>query len=147
MKNLTLAVFINLLFFGCVKDPINELKLELFELKINDTSASEIAIIADKTKRYKIEIAANDTVLIDNDKEITISVTNGLIAAIENIGATTPTQLITKLNGNKATFYYVPSSEPSEDCLISFKVGSYNQVAKFPLKASESDIYNYQPTI
>lgn len=119
----------------------------MFTAIINGTDLPEASIIADGTK-YKIELKALNGVEITDGKSATVSVSNGILYASNNLdGTSNSSSISTTIAGNATTFYYQATSKGQTNTLLTITVEGITQTFVFTLKPSEPDKILMSPSI
>lgn len=127
-----------LIFLSCVKDPQESTSTPMFRLTIDDTIISAKEIFADRKQRYKIDITTIEGIEIDDDKEVTVSVSDGNLIAINNLGtSSTTSQINVSMQGKKGSFYYIPPVNAQQYANLSLSIAGVVQIYNFKVIPSE----------
>lgn len=135
------------LFYSCVEDP-NDLTADgLFNLMINNQAPAQAQLIANNTTRYTFELSALPGIRIENNKNVTLSVSDGTISSQTNIAAPGVTSLSVPVTAGKVVFYYSAGSKPKNSVLLSATVENVTQTFNLTTHASEPDYLVLSPNI
>ncbi len=126
-------------FIGCVKDPYDLSPNEMFSVTVNKIPFEQATFFADNSTKYKIELRALDGIDFENDKEITLSVSDGGLAATSDLSSTGNKTITSVVEGGNVTVYYVAGRNAQNSALFSITLSGLSQVLNFTIKPSEPD--------
>jgi hypothetical protein len=130
-----------LLFIGCVKESTEINPEKLFSIKVNGVNLDSAKIIGNKFLRYTIEIETLENVEIDDGKQLTVSVSDGVLQGEKNLKTgTTSNTIPISITGGKATIFYTPSFKQEDNVIISITVENLTQFHEFKIIPSEPSV-------
>jgi len=136
------CILISLLLFliSCVKDTTSRNDIIMFTALINSSDFTKNEFVGDGTTKYKIELRALNGINITDGKTATISVTDGWLSAVNNLGNGSSSSIIsTIVNGGRTTFYYVAGNEARSNALLTVTIEGLTQSFNFSILPSEPD--------
>jgi hypothetical protein len=133
------TIFVAFLLISCVKDSYEMSKNQLFELTVNGESQESLAFEADNYSRYKIDLTAFNDVLIDNGQQATIAVSDGFVAAGNNMGSFSSNQITIEIIGGRLTFYYFAGRLATDSAIMTVTIAGLTQAFEFHIDPSEPD--------
>ncbi|MCD6068887.1 MAG: hypothetical protein K0S33_3713 [Bacteroidetes bacterium] len=137
MKKLILILFLTSTLFSCVKDPMEASESDVFTVQIAGVDITNAVIYADNSLRYQIDISIKD-IEVDNDKQVTVSVTDGIVSSSSNLTAGANSNLATlSIQGGKATCYYKPGKKAQNAAVLSLTINGLTQIFNFKILPSE----------
>lgn len=138
MKYLYISL-IALLFLSCVQDPESISYGPMFGLKVDGNEISNTTFIANNTTRYLIQLTTLDDIEIKNNKNAIISVSDGIVTAPANVGATTAAPITLPVVDGKVLFYYMAGRKAKTNTVLTVTVEGITQTFPIIINPSEPD--------
>lgn len=138
MYKLFILLAIPTIFFSCVKDIKDISNNQLFGIKVDSKKYEDVIFIADNSTRYKFEVETLSGIDIDNDKQITVSVSDGSVASTSSPSSTS-SQITLTIQGGRTVFYFVAGKKAQQSALLSITLEDLTQVFNYSIKPSETD--------
>ncbi len=136
MKNKIAIIIIVIVSLSCAKKPKDINYTDIFDISINNIDISSAKIEADNSKRYQVLIKTKDDVQVDDNKQVTVSISDGFVSSSANIPSTSSQASLT-MQGGQTVFYLAPGRKAQPNGVISLSIGGATQFFKYSILPSE----------